>query len=300
MSVDTLKILLVEDNPGDVRLFQEALGESRISNFQLIHRQSFAEALRCLADERPDVAVLDLGLPDAVGIAVVRKARVSAAGVPLVVLTSVNDEALALQALQEGAQDYLIKGQLDPNLLARSLRYAMERHRLQIALRNESMIDELTSLYNRRGFLTLASQQFGGGRPRNRFSLVFIDLDGMKQINDTLGHQRGDEVLIETALLLRRCLRQFDILARWGGDEFVALLTTTPEDSEEAIRRRFQATLDSHNSLSGSGPISFSVGVVASSGDPSRTLDDLIAQADTLMYKQKEEKRATRYLHSSH
>ena len=296
MSVDSLKILLVEDNPGDVRLFQEALAESRISNFHLVHRQSFAEALHCLAEERPDVAVLDLGLPDEFGIGVVRKARASAAGVPLVVLTSVNDEALALQSLQEGAQDYLIKGQLEPNLLARSLRYAMERHRLQIALHNESMIDELTSLYNRRGFLSLASQQVTSGRCRNGFSLVFIDLDGMKHINDTLGHLRGDEVLIETARLLRRSLRQFDILARWGGDEFVALLATTPEDNEEAIRRRFQATLDSHNALSGSCPISFSVGVVASSEDHSCTLVDLIGRADALMYKQKEEKRATRSL----
>lgn len=297
MSVDTLKILLVEDNPGDVRLFQEALAESRISNFDLKHCQSFAEALLCLVDERPDVAVLDLGLPDAFGIAVVQKARASAAGVPLVVLTSVNDEALALQALQEGAQDYLIKGQLDPNLLARSLRYAMERHRLQIALRNESMIDELTSLYNRRGFLSLASQQVMGGRTRNSFSLVFIDLDGLKHINDTLGHLRGDEVLIETARLLRRCLRQFDILARWGGDEFVALLATSPDDSEEAIQRRFQTTLDSHNALSGLSPISFSVGVVAISRDEPGSLVDLIAQADTLMYMQKQEKRATRTLH---
>lgn len=237
----------LKTTPGDVRLFQEALAESRISNFDLIHCRSFAEGLLCLADERPDVAVLDLGLPDAFGIGVVQKARASAAGVPLVVLTSVNDEALALQALQEGAQDYLIKGQLDPNLLARSLRYAMERHRLQIELRNESMIDELTSLYNRRGILTLASQQLMAGRTRNSFSLVFIDLDGLKHINDTLGHLRGDEVLIETARLLRRCLRQIDVLARWGGDEFVALLATSPDDSEEAIRRRFQTTLDSHN-----------------------------------------------------
>jgi DNA-binding response OmpR family regulator len=122
---EAISILLVEDNPGDARLFREALKEAYSSRFDLIHCRTFSDALTALASAAPDVIVVDLGLPDAFGIEVVSKARAAAPSVPIVVLTGSADEALGVEALHEGAQDYLIKGDVEARLLSRALRYAM-------------------------------------------------------------------------------------------------------------------------------------------------------------------------------
>jgi diguanylate cyclase (GGDEF)-like protein len=293
VAAENLNILLVEDNPGDIRLFKEALKEAYASKFGLVHCSSLAQALDQLQTAHPDVIVVDLGLPDAFGIDVVRRTRIRAPAVPVVVLTSRVDEALGLQALHEGAQDYLIKGELDARLLARALRYAIERHRMQVALQSESLMDELTKLYNRRGFMALAGSHIKSAeRTRTSFALVFIDLDGMKHINDTLGHLEGDHALIEAAGLLSRAVRQSDILARFGGDEFVLLLTTAEKDSQEVIRHRLQEQLDACNALPGRRyRLSFSVGVVTAGVDRWLTLEDLVAEADAMMYRQKQQKK---------
>src|SRR5688572_8609660 len=112
-----IRLLLVEDNPGDARLFAETIKEARAFQFELLHRESMDQALVCLAEENPDMVVLDLGLPDGGGLETVRRMHHAAPAVPLVVLTGLDDEASALQALQTGAQDYLIKGQLNTSLL---------------------------------------------------------------------------------------------------------------------------------------------------------------------------------------
>jgi two-component system, cell cycle response regulator len=293
VSAEKLNILLVEDNPGDTRLFTEALKEAYASNFDLVHCSSLAQALDRLPTAHPDVIVLDLGLPDAFGIDVVRRIRMRAPWVPVVVLTSRVDEALGLQALHEGAQDYLIKGELDERLLARALRYAIERHRMQVALQSESLMDELTKLYNRRGFMALAGSHIKSAqRTRTSLALVFIDLDGMKHINDTLGHPEGDRALIEAAGLLSKSVRQSDILARFGGDEFVLLLTSAEKDSEDSIRRRLQEQLDACNAQPGRRyRLSFSAGVVTAGFDRWLILEDLVAEADALMYRQKQKKK---------
>jgi diguanylate cyclase (GGDEF)-like protein len=292
---ERLKILLVEDNPGDARLFNEALNEAHAPDFELIHCASLAQALERLPAAQPDVIVVDLGLPDAFGIDVVRRTRMGAPAVPVVVLTSRTDEALGLQALHEGAQDYLIKGELDPRLLTRALRYAIERQRMQAALQSESLTDELTKLHNRRGFMALAGSHIKSAEHTQRpFALVFIDLDGMKDVNDTLGHVEGDRALVEAASLLGRCVRQTDIVARFGGDEFVLLLTTAENDWENSIRHRLQQQVDATNAQPGRRyRLSFSVGVVTA--DPGRwlTLEDLVAEADAMMYRQKHRKKIT-------
>jgi two-component system cell cycle response regulator len=291
--VDRLNILLVEDNPGDARLFKEALNEAHAPNFALHHCTSLEQALARLSTAQPDVIVVDLGLPDAFGIDVVRRTRTGAPAAAVVVLTSRTDEAMGLQALHEGAQDYLIKGELDPRLLTRALRYAIERQRMQAALKSESLTDELTKLHNRRGFMALAGSHIKSAEHTQQpFALVFIDLDGMKDVNDTLGHVEGDRALVETASLLSKCVRQTDIVARFGGDEFVLLLTTAEKDWENSIRDRLQRQLDASNAQPGRRyRLSFSVGVVTA--EPARwsTLEDLVAEADAMMYRQKQSKK---------
>jgi PAS domain S-box-containing protein len=133
-----LNILLVEDNPGDIRLLQEILREVPTVRCQITPAMSLADAVRQLSPIDPvrfDVILLDLSLPDSQGLSSFLNLHRQAANIPIVVLTGSNDETLALTAMQQGAQDYLVKGQVDSNLLLRSIRYAIERERTEAALR---------------------------------------------------------------------------------------------------------------------------------------------------------------------
>jgi signal transduction histidine kinase len=124
-------LLIIEDNPGDARLLREMLRENGTYEDGLLLAGTMSQAEKCLNEHVVDIILLDLGLPDAEGLTAIRRARAAAPGVPLVVLTGMDDEALAAQSLQEGAQDYLIKGQIETRGLLRALRYATERKRLE-------------------------------------------------------------------------------------------------------------------------------------------------------------------------
>jgi signal transduction histidine kinase len=124
-------VLLVEDNPGDARLLREMFNDHDTHQSELTQVATMSEAERHLSQHPVDLILLDPGLPDAQGLEAIRRARAAAPRVPLVVLTGLDDESLATQALQEGAQDYLIKGQIDPRGLLRAMRYASERKRLE-------------------------------------------------------------------------------------------------------------------------------------------------------------------------
>lgn len=291
-----IRLLLVEDNPGDARLFAETIKEARAFQFEVSHRACVDHALAFLAESKPDMIVLDLGLPDAGGVEAVRKVQLAAPAVPLVVLTGLDDEASAIQALHAGAQDYLIKGQMSTSLLVRALRYAFERHGLQMALRKESTIDELTGLANRRGFLMLAEQHaMLAKRTGEHFVVAFIDMDRLKPINDTLGHQAGDAAIAEIAEVLRACFRGSDILGRLGGDEFAALLPATDENSETSIRDRLHRELQTRNSKPDRRySLSISVGIVATDPECYGSIEEVLAQADALMYVEKQRGRARR------
>ena len=127
MDKDTIRILLVEDNPGDACLLREMFNEPAARKYEVPHHDSMAKAVAHLGANPVDAVLLDLGLPDAQGLEAIRQAHAAAPRIPLVVLTGLDDESLAAQASQEGAQDYLIKGQIEARGLLRSLRYAIER-----------------------------------------------------------------------------------------------------------------------------------------------------------------------------
>lgn len=126
-------LLVVEDSPGDARLLREMFSEERASTTRMTHVGTMEEAEKYLTEHFVDIVLLDLGLPDAQGLEAVRRARAVAPGVPLVVLSGIDDERMAIEALHDGAQDYLVKGQIDARSLLRSLRYAIERKSLQSA-----------------------------------------------------------------------------------------------------------------------------------------------------------------------
>src|SRR5580658_407277 len=131
MKEKALQVLLVEDNAGDARLLHEMFSKEKTGSFELTHFLRMGEAVVHLAKGGVDIILLDMGLPDGHGLDTVRRAHAAAPDVPMIVLTGLDDEALAAEAMKEGAQDYLIKGQIENRALPRALRHAIERHRMQ-------------------------------------------------------------------------------------------------------------------------------------------------------------------------
>jgi diguanylate cyclase (GGDEF)-like protein/PAS domain S-box-containing protein len=170
-----------------------------------------------------------------------------------------------------------------------------KRKLLEDKLRSMTLCDELTGLYNRRGFITLGEQQLKiASRIGKKVSLFFTDIDGMKSINDTCGHHEGDAALRDTALTLRHAFRESDIVARIGGDEFVLLAIETDDDTATVLRRRLTERLDHFNSNSNRPyRLSLSVGVAHFDPEHPCSLDDLMTDADARMYAEKQMKHTS-------
>ncbi len=155
-------------------------------------------------------------------------------------------------------------------------------------LRQLSLVDELTGLYNRRGFLLLAEEQLLLARRAKRNLLIFYaDLDGLKQINDELSHTAGDEAIAQAARSLSETFRNTDIKARIGGDEFIVMAIEAEGHNAEALLRRLHEKLAEHNQC-------MSVGVVSYNSEDEVPLEDIIAEADRAMYKEKRRKPGRR------
>jgi diguanylate cyclase (GGDEF)-like protein len=289
--MDGLRILLVEDNPGDARLIQEALSEVDTAKFALDRADRLSTALTVLAQNPPDLVLLDLSLPDSHGLETFAKVHAAVPEVPVVVLSGFDDSTTAAHAVDNGAQDYLVKGTVDGPALARALDHAHRRARQAEQLRHQAIVDELTGLYNRRGFLALGGQDLKvAARAGKARQLVYVDLNGMKRINDSLGHEEGDRAVVDTAAVLSDTFRGSDIVARVGGDEFCLLID--PGACGEAPLDRLQSRLAQHNATFTRGyRLSMSVGV--STFDPSDpvTIDELLRHADAAMYEQKRSRR---------
>jgi diguanylate cyclase (GGDEF)-like protein/PAS domain S-box-containing protein len=179
------------------------------------------------------------------------------------------------------------------NYMQAIVRDITERKQMEDKLRKWSINDELTGIYNRRGFFALVEHQLKMVKRENKkVRLLYADMDNLKEINDTFGHQEGDNALIESANILKKTYRESDIIARIGGDEFVVYLTGCSEDSIEAVAGRLQEKLDIHNSEKESGcKLSISVGISCYDPEFPCTIDELLAKADKLMYKQKKLKQ---------
>jgi len=168
-----------------------------------------------------------------------------------------------------------------------------EHKRIEAQLRTLSLVDDLTGLLNRRGFLTLAQQQLKlARRQQGKQLLVFIDLDGLKTVNDELGHAEGDHALIDAADILKSTFRESDIVARLGGDEFAILATVDCEANSSRVIMRLQRRLASYNSQ-GHRPyrLSMSVGMVFYDPENPIVIEDLLVRGDAAMYEQKRAKR---------
>jgi len=202
MADGPIRVLLVEDNPADARLLREHLAEPGTEQFHVTHAACLAEAVRFLKADRFDLALLDLSLPDSQSLETVRRTRGEAPDTPIVVLTGLDDEALGTEAVREGAQDYLVKGQADCRLLSRSIRYALERHRTEQALAryrdsleelvaqrtaalaatNEALQAEISERVKAEAALESAHRKLTTDRERQRFLLA-------SELHDSIGQE---------------------------------------------------------------------------------------------------------------
>jgi len=293
MTAEPLKVLLVEDDEDDFLLARGLLSEVGGRKVDLRWAASYQEALRAIESGDHDVCLVDYRLGERTGLELLREAGCADYKAPMIMLTSQNDYDLDAEAMRAGAADYLVKGRVDTSIIERSIRYALQRSSQFERLRSLANRDELTGLYNRRALDGLLREEVSRheryGRP---FSLVMLDVDYFKAINDSYGHPVGDEVLRWLARLVRDCVRAVDMPARYGGEELAVVL---PEmDSglalkvAERLRLRVAARPFSFGSARRQTQLSVTLSLgVAALPDDAPTVASLIAAADRALYAAK-------------
>ena len=246
-----IKILLVESDEDYIDELEAGLSVSHAGVLDIEWVGELSQALARLTQGGLDAVLLSLDLPDSRGMVTFDRAYAFAPDVPMLILADSADEEAAVSTVQGGAQDYLVKTEVGPSLIVRSVRHAIERHRLFSALRSLSLIDDLTGLYNRRGFADLGEQYLKLARRSGRgVTMVYVDLDRCKTINDSLGHHVGDRALLKVADILRATFRRSDIIARLGGDEFGVLALEAADESSETLVERLRERVEDFNESS--------------------------------------------------
>jgi diguanylate cyclase (GGDEF)-like protein len=264
-------------------------GSSREFNVTHVERLADARA-ELIQNVDTECVLLDLSLPDAQRLEALMQLRAAAPEVAIVILSGLQDELLAIKAVQEGAQDYLIKGRVDSDQLGRAINYAIERKQGERGLEHKATHDPLTGLPNRVLFMDRLTHALAWSRRHETtFAILFIDLDKFKVINDSLGHETGDQVLIEVGRRLDEALRSSDTAARYGGDEFIVLCEDIKND-QQAIRiaQRITDSLEAPLSLDSDNTfVTASIGVVVGGSDSTADPEMLIREADSAMYRAK-------------
>src|SRR3954452_18491805 len=282
----TFPVLLVEDNRGDARLVLELLKDVESAKFDVSHVERLADARKLLMETGAGCVLLDLSLPDASRLEALMQLRAAAPDVPIVILSGLQDELLAVKAVQEGAQDYLVKGRVDGNAIGRSITYAVERKAAEMELSHKAMHDALTGLPNRTLFLDrLKHAVMRAKRHHSLIGVMFLDLDGFKPINDNYGHDVGDGLLVAIAGRLQEGLRASDTAARFGGDEFMILCEDVAGQQDVVnIGERILVAIEEPFEIAGERiSVRASMGIAMTDGKGD-TAESLIRNADAAMY----------------
>lgn len=281
-------LVVIEDNEVDALMVREYVAEASVRPMKVRVATRLSDAVVLLQGDPPLCVLLDLGLPDASGLEALDVVSATWPELPIIVQTGLQDEDTANEALHRGAQDYLIKGKFDADTLLRAIRYAVERKSSERALRHRALHDPVTDLPNRSMFLErLRVALDRAARQGNFVGVMMLDLDRFKWINDSMGHEAGDLVLVEVGRRISGAIRPFDLVARHGGDEFLVLCEelVTPLDSG-AVAERILAALEADIVIRGSTVcVKASVGIAVHRGVA--TGEDLVGAADAAMYRAK-------------
>jgi diguanylate cyclase (GGDEF)-like protein len=282
-------VLLVEDEAADAEHLLAQLEHGGVCS-EIKHCQTLAHATSLLRSRVFDAVMVDLGMVGAQGNELLQQLKAAAPEAALLVLSDHEHQAANVMAVRNGAQDFLIKRDTDVELMRRALQHAIERKHQERKLSYLAHHDPLTQLANRTAFMhkledCLAAAQRAG----TRCAVMFLDLDGFKQVNDAHGHEAGDTVLCEVARRIQASVREEDMVARLGGDEFAVLLDQI-EDAQVCMRVA-QRILD----IAGlpvllredvETCVRASVGI-AVCPDSAHSIDALLRAADAAMYSAK-------------
>ncbi|WNM63743.1 two-component system response regulator [Candidatus Nitrospira neomarina] len=284
-----ISLLLVEDNPKEALVIKNMLKEGLQNQFTLKHSRSLSDALDLIQQNQFQAIILDSHLPDGKSFESIPQFLQFCPDAPILILSGVEEEDQAIQAVKSGVQDYLIKGQTSSSTLCRALRYAMERQRATQRITQLAHYDHLTGLANRGLFYERLNCAVARcHRNDTAIALMFLDLDHFKDINDTLGHDCGDSLLKTVAARIKKCIREIDTGVRLGGDEFAVLLEqiVSIEDVASVAQRILhllaQPVIIKQHQLHVTG----SLGITIYPWD-SANPQELLSHADAAMYRAK-------------
>jgi len=287
MENNPIKMLIVEDDPECINKIHNLLSEVKGNTFEIQICKTLSDCINYLTKvgkKDVDVILLDLILSDSSGFDTFSKVYSEASSIPILILTTPENEQIALKSIDSGAQDYLIKNQIDSNILIRAIRYAIERHRLLVELHNLSIVDELTNLYTERGFITLSQQMI---KLVNRMDIsmfmLYITIDDLDKINNEFGYCEGNITMKETADILKETFRESDVMAHLGGKEYVVLGVENPRPRAEILINRLNYTVQTHNNKP-DRKYKLSLNAVMVRYEPKnpRTINDMLEEARKL------------------
>lgn len=283
-----MRILIAEDDIVTARLLRALLDSW---GFEVITVTDGISALAVLRTaDAPRLAILDWMMPGLDGPEVCRRARVQRPEVPmhLILVTSREARRDVVAGLDAGADDYIVKPP-DPEELRSRLKVGIRKLDLDHHFARAAMVDGLTELPNRRGLDDAFGRQLTRTvREREPASLLMIDVDDFKKLNDTYGHLVGDAVLRHIAKMLRKQLRPQDLVARYGGEEFAVMLPNTEVEAAIAIADRLRTAIGSFGEADGTHLPESTVSVGVATARAAVSLSELMSQADAALYRAKQ------------
>jgi diguanylate cyclase (GGDEF)-like protein len=288
----TIHILLVEDDEDDYLILHECLADlGGSTKFVLDWVTSYQAGLTQIQRANHDIYLIDHYLGESSGLDLLKEASQAGCQEPMIIITGQSAPEIDQAALLAGATDYLEKSQITGQLLERSIRYAMERNRLLKQIRELAVRDALTGLYNRRELHRFLDYELVKSRRyKHPFSILLIDIDHFKEINDRFGHRFGDEVLQQVAQVLLKHTRGCDLPARYGGDEFIIVLPETPAGQAwfgaERLRKQVEKLSFQPDTRAFNLAITISTGIAEFPGDTDSG-ELLIDLADKALYQAK-------------
>jgi len=294
-----VNILSVEDNDLDYQKIKASLVDSR--QIQIERAEDIGIAFERLDKKSFDLIFVDYALPSGNALDFMASMEERQLEIPVVVITGKGDEMIASQVIQCGAYDYLPKSRISKESLVRIIQNTLDKFRMKTEI-NQAMEkmaelstkDELTDLYNRRYFMESAEREAAGSaRYGLDLSLLMLDLDFFKQINDNHGHPAGDTVLKQTARVLKESIRQYDIACRYGGEEFAVIMPNTRLNGARTFSERLREKIESTTVLYDSKELRFtvSIGLAQFAPEIDKSISDLIKRADDGLYAAKKQGR---------